>query len=168
MARVSGWYGRWAQWVMLGIALVVAFGLNISAFTIGKALWNDPTLREKATIEAQQQVDAAAPTSSSAGKADTSSSSSDAPASDDATAQQRTAVALQEIGFPIGWNATSWPSQNGGNLVLHILGIILVAIAASFGAPFWFDALNKLVNLRMTGQPPPTAVAQRAADPQAA
>ena len=143
MARVSGWYSRWAQWLMLGIALVVAFGLNISAFTIGKALWNDPTLREKATLEARQQVAAASAESASGGTtADTAKSTTEAPAAADT---------LKDVGFPLGWNATSWPGTNWGYLILHIMGIILVAVAASFGAPFWFDALNKLVNLRMTG-----------------
>jgi hypothetical protein len=27
-------------------------------------------------------------------------------------------------------------------------------MAASLGAPFWFDLLNKLVNLRIAGKPP--------------
>jgi len=30
-------------------------------------------------------------------------------------------------------------------------GILLMAILTSFGAPFWFDALSKLVNMRSSG-----------------
>lgn len=35
------------------------------------------------------------------------------------------------------------------------IGLLLTIIAASLGAPFWFDLLNKAVNLRLTGQKPP-------------
>jgi hypothetical protein len=34
------------------------------------------------------------------------------------------------------------------------LGWILTAIAISFGAPFWFDILNKIISLRAAGQKP--------------
>ncbi|WP_437645389.1 hypothetical protein [Sorangium sp. So ce362] len=33
-------------------------------------------------------------------------------------------------------------------------GILITAAAASLGAPFWFDLLNKLVNLRTVGKSP--------------
>jgi len=72
---------------------------------------------------------------------------------------------LCEIGLPIGWNSTAWPGLDW-YLLLHILGIIAVAIAGSFGAPFWFDALNRIVNLRAAGRPPTTAADQRAKQAQ--
>jgi hypothetical protein len=40
----------------------------------------------------------------------------------------------------------------------HVLGFLLTAIAASLGAPFWFDLLNRFVNLRSSGaKPAPTS-----------
>ncbi len=36
----------------------------------------------------------------------------------------------------------------------HIAGWILTAIAASLGAPFWFDTLNKFMNVRAAGTSP--------------
>ena len=59
MDRVSGWYTRWAQWIMVAVAFAVAISFNLSAVTIGKALWNDPTLRAQAAAVAARQVDAA-------------------------------------------------------------------------------------------------------------
>lgn len=35
-----------------------------------------------------------------------------------------------------------------------VLGILLTALAISQGAPFWFDMLQKAVNLRLAGTPP--------------
>lgn len=50
-----------------------------------------------------------------------------------------------------GINTFSWDKFNG---FLSILGWLLTAIALSFGAPFWFDLLNKLVNIRAAGKKP--------------
>lgn len=38
------------------------------------------------------------------------------------------------------------------NVVLYVLGILISAFSLSFGAPFWFDMLSKLVNLRRLGK----------------
>jgi hypothetical protein len=38
-----------------------------------------------------------------------------------------------------------------------VLGIIVTALAVSQGAPFWFDILQKAVNLRLAGNPPSQA-----------
>lgn len=38
------------------------------------------------------------------------------------------------------------------NVVLYILGIVLTGISLSFGAPFWFELLSKLINFRKIGK----------------
>jgi hypothetical protein len=35
-----------------------------------------------------------------------------------------------------------------------ILGWLITAFAVSLGAPFWFDLLNKFVNIRASGKAP--------------
>lgn len=42
-------------------------------------------------------------------------------------------------------------------LVFKILGCLMTALAVSLGAPFWFDLLGRLVNLRATGAKPAMA-----------
>ncbi|HKP73995.1 MAG TPA: hypothetical protein VJT67_00570 [Longimicrobiaceae bacterium] len=44
-----------------------------------------------------------------------------------------------------------------------LLGLILTAIAVSLGAPFWFDMLNKVINIRAAGRAPD----ERPKDPEA-
>jgi hypothetical protein len=39
----------------------------------------------------------------------------------------------------------------------NLCGWLLTAIAVSLGAPFWFDLINKFINIRMVGQKPLTA-----------
>ena len=53
--------------------------------------------------------------------------------------------------LPIGWQ-TFPPSS-----VLVYFGWLATACSALFGAPFWFDMLQRLVNLRGTGPKPKTA-----------
>jgi len=39
-------------------------------------------------------------------------------------------------------------------IVKWIIGILISGIALGYGAPFWFDTLNKLINIRNAGQKP--------------
>ncbi|MFZ4662932.1 MAG: hypothetical protein ACOYNY_38350 [Caldilineaceae bacterium] len=50
-------------------------------------------------------------------------------------------------------NRQTWPAR-GGDWGKKFAGFFLTIVALSLGAPFWFDLLGKLVNLRSTGKPP--------------
>ena len=56
---------------------------------------------------------------------------------------------------------SSLPSMFGWWLWHHLLGFVLTSFAASLGAPFWFDLLNRFMNLRTTGKKPEEAPAKR-------
>ncbi|ASS49006.1 MAG: hypothetical protein A3D31_05270 [Candidatus Fluviicola riflensis] len=49
-----------------------------------------------------------------------------------------------------GRNATG----GGGNWLQYLIGIVISGLSLSFGAPFWFDMLVKLVNVRRAGKVP--------------
>jgi hypothetical protein len=51
------------------------------------------------------------------------------------------------------FSATLWPWL-GWLIPQHIVGWILSAIAVSLGAPFWFDTLNRFMNIRSAGKAP--------------
>jgi hypothetical protein len=42
----------------------------------------------------------------------------------------------------------------GAEIVSKLVGFLLTAFALSLGAPFWFDTLNKLINIRTAGRAP--------------
>ena len=42
----------------------------------------------------------------------------------------------------------------GNVLWTHAIGWILTALAVSIGAPFWFDLLNRFMNIRNAGRAP--------------
>jgi hypothetical protein len=64
--------------------------------------------------------------------------------------------------LPIGWREAA-PDEDGHRALAlpkdgwdwtaRILGWLLTALAASFGAPFWFDLLNKVTTLRSALKP---------------
>jgi hypothetical protein len=64
----------------------------------------------------------------------------------------------QLFGIPIiGSNyciTSKIPLLDPTNIFLKILGILITAAATAQGAPFWFDVLKKVVNLRATGPNP--------------
>ncbi|MBL7732019.1 MAG: hypothetical protein JNM88_12635 [Chitinophagaceae bacterium] len=65
---------------------------------------------------------------------------------------------LDSTGLPLGWKNDSLAMQVNGkpgsdkiiNILLMLLGWIIGACCISMGAPFWFDMLNKLINVRRT------------------
>src|ERR1700687_257026 len=56
MDRVSGWYKRKAQLVILIIALIVALSTNADTFMLSRGVWHDPTLRAAAVTAASDWV----------------------------------------------------------------------------------------------------------------
>lgn len=63
---------------------------------------------------------------------------------------QRTIDAL--FSLPIGWN--TFPPVFNGDFLLQAAGWTMTAASTLFGAPFWFDMLQKVMQLRGTGAKP--------------
>ncbi len=149
MERVSGWYKRWSQLVLLAVSILVAVFLGVDSLEIAKRLWSDPVLREATADVAQKYVEEhskPAPLSDGTGSATTLDQT------------KATIKELQELRSEI--EDLSLPLFPPGRITRsqfceHFLGFLLTGIAASLGAPFWFELLNKLVNLRSTGKKPP-------------
>ena len=59
----------------------------------------------------------------------------------------------QEVLVPVCQQISNLPNS-AGTIGMKLLGIILSAGAAAQGAPFWFDILKKLVNIRGSGSNP--------------
>jgi hypothetical protein len=138
MDRVSGWYKRSTQWIIFWIGLCVAVALNINVITIADFLYRDDTARE--AIVARAEVAAA----------DSSVLDSN---------YQQTRAALDSLDLPMGWSA-GWGAPDPGarftawnGIFGPILGWLLTAFAATMGAPFWFDVLNRMMVIRSTVKP---------------
>lgn len=126
MDRVSGWYRRWSQLIACVLAVAVTVVLNVNTIKVTETLINEPTVRGAVVSKAEAQGAKAA-------------------GEDAETAVKE----LKALKLPFLWNkatdAVTWSV---------IAGWLITAIAISLGAPFWFDALGKLANLRTTGKKP--------------
>lgn len=73
--------------------------------------------------------------------------------------------------YLIGWVKGPQP-HDSESWVIALSSWIIVAASALFGAPFWFDSLQRLTNLRGTGNEPPrsssSSPAKKAEHPDAA
>jgi hypothetical protein len=54
--------------------------------------------------------------------------------------------------LPIGWR--SFPPQLNPDFALQVAGWLLTASTTLFGAPFWFDLIQRVVRMRNTGNKP--------------
>jgi len=64
---------------------------------------------------------------------------------------------LGGTGIPVGWDSAQaqyFVSYGGWNCLLVLAGWVLTALAASLGAPFWFDVLGRIINIRNAGKAP--------------
>ena len=155
MDRVSGWYKRRTQWILVVLGLAVSIALNVNTLTIAYHLWRDPPLRNLLVAQAQANVQ------------QQSGSNNTGTAGDRLKDNQE---ALEALGLPIGWSNVDFKlddkwtekDERGNSLFLWnllywvfwpLLGWILTAGAISFGAPFWFDLLNKFMVVRSTVKP---------------
>jgi hypothetical protein len=153
MDRVGGAYKRDAQFVTFTVGLIIAAALNVSAIRVGMALWDQPELAK--AVATAVSANANTPTA------------------------QAALNQLEAVDLPIGWPATATGMAGiaahdnvfgaGGDVygrgwwLTTVLGWLITAGATLFGAPFWFDALQKFTRLKGAGVSPSDKQQKRAA-----
>lgn len=154
MDRVSGDYKRWAQFVAFGVALFVAWFANADTLEITRTLARDEALRSALVAQAQEM--AKLPLDSVRVRV----SPTDTLTRKELRIEERIGR-LQALGLPLGWKdaagrpvgpVAGWKAVP--DLTSKIIGLLLSAVALSLGAPFWFDMLNKVINIRAAGRAP--------------
>ena len=139
MDRVSGWYKRSTHRVLFMIGLFVAVSLNVDTMAIARHLYQDSGARA-AVVARAGALNTAGPTQ--------------------VADYQAARAALDSLPLPIGWqrNRHEFPRiKNFGTFwvgyAIPVIGWIMTALAATLGAPFWFDVLNKVMVIRSTVKP---------------
>ena len=153
MDRLSGAYKRKMKWIAMLIGLLVAIAFNADSFNVATTLWNDADRRASTIAVATEIAHQSLPASGQ--------SIDENQLVKEIKAKESTLRSL-----PIGWNCPEktaggstdyWAcaQQKASTLTLvQFLGWLLTAAALSLGAPFWFDLLNKFINLRGAGEKP--------------
>jgi hypothetical protein len=158
MERVSGWYKRKVQALTFVVAAVLTIALNVDSVAIVKALSADSTLRESIVAQAEklaEQPPAYVILPASGQTAPTAAPQDPAAATDAAFVRLQEHIAtLKDSALPIGWTEATAIPRTGRDWLLKVLGLLLTMGAASLGAPFWFDVLNKIVTIRSVGKAP--------------
>lgn len=142
MDRAAGWYKRRTQKLLFWLGLTLAIALNINPMMIGQHLAATPADRAA-------MVQLASSTLEQEGENDQ---------------LRRLQTAVGQVGLPIGWNkisvGRSFPTDKpllswdwAAAALIALFGWVITAIAATLGAPFWFDVLNKLMVVRSTVKP---------------
>jgi hypothetical protein len=160
MDRVSGWYKRTSHAILVLIGLLLAIFFNIDSVRLYTGLSCSAALRSAAVIAAAK-----------------------APAGGSGSTADATFVTEMVNAVPLGW--TQWPLTSDKTWQLpdqpvkcdtttppavaappvdlkiywltKLLGFVITMFALSLGAPFWFDALSRLTNVRSAGNKPDTS-----------
>lgn len=145
MDRVSGWYKTNAQWMLLIIAFVLCFGLGVDTLDIGRQLFVAPDI---------SQATSNAITSAVQSNANNQQAGANAVATAISNSQQLENLRLLRWWIPAAGGTPVGPAVPTPPLLLGLFGMLLSTVAVSLGAPFWFDLLNGIVNVRMAGNKP--------------
>jgi hypothetical protein len=159
MDRVSGWYKRHTQKVIFILSLVLVLLANADSIQIAKQLANNPVLRQAMVVRAEQVV-------ADPNKYTVSDGNSEEVGKE---FEKVTAEIMDtsKLGLSLGWQGdglTNLLAQNGldswrvpqvwAALLSKFTGLFITVLAASLGAPFWFDMLNKIMSVRSVGKSP--------------
>jgi hypothetical protein len=160
MDRLSGAYKRQAQVFLLIIGAAVTVAIGADSYRIAQTLYNDPVTRAAIVAQATQAIN--------------SNGQLILPGAGGVTevipltptnvisATTNLVPVLQELNTDnqlFGYadvTSSTWSWDRILRILGKLPGLLITIIALSLGAPFWFDMLQKLVNLRAAGNPPPT------------
>ena len=129
MERASGWYQKKVQICSFIISTFFVIAVNANTVNIAQALWEDDVLRKKTAATAEQipQEDLSSSTNNNTSQTDK--------------------ITEAKNSFPIGWEnenitlSSFWWFKS-------IIGWLITIAAVSLGAPFWFDLIGKISNVR--------------------
>jgi hypothetical protein len=183
MDRASGWYKRNAQVWSFSVGLVLAIILNIDTLYIAQTLWQQPALRQSIAATAQSYQLPAEGQGEDAQLSDAKEAIDELVSSLEGldlpigwqfeplgaqyfdprvdtcsifvTGPKEDVQGSYVAGIPLSGQCIVWVNPpTGTGIVAKIFGILLTAVMVLQGAPFWFDILRKIVNVRSSGAKP--------------
>ena len=161
MDRVAGWYKRrTVLWIWI-LALIVTIYLNADSIRISEILWTNQAIRAAVIESAKSRAQTERPEELMplVVHPNANAPKTAAPVAlhhDDVLTKKERA----ELSGLTGWSddIKQWGQMNYWQRIWHafkhIPGWLLTIIAISLGAPFWFDLLNRFMNIRSAGRAP--------------
>jgi hypothetical protein len=149
MERVSGWYKRRTQFMLLIWAAVVTIGTNADTLVIARALWRDTALRQAVVTSAErylaEESRPAAPVVAAASVAGDGGAIPPLPPDQQAdidfelasTRYDAAMADLAELQLPIGWEDPSMPAAEDGDLDEPRFRLIRDDATDDWPGPIW-------------------------------
>lgn len=160
MDRATDWYKRGIQWSLITIGLLIAISFDADTFKIWTNLTRYPNDRQELL---QLANDFTAEDRMAAYNNQLNTNQENFTGSSEKSAELRKLVddyIIQEIKVvpaPLGLGWQPIPEKASAVFwLIKIAGWIVTALAISLGAPFWFDLLKKLIQVRNAGNRPQT------------
>lgn len=162
MERATGWYKRRVQLVLLIIGFSISIIFNADTIQMAKNLSSDPEARANMVKMAENyyaSMNEIKETDST--KSQETLSVSFGSMSDSLLNNEIKQLIQQDIPnassiMGMGWD---FPEESKvwyfiTSIPTHILGWLITTFAIALGAPFWFDMLGKVTNIRNAGRKP--------------
>jgi len=173
MDRVSGWYKRYTQNVLMIIGLGLAIAFNVNSVRIAQMLWTDRDARQGMVDAASDYLKnhPAPPMATTPGSGDQPANPSSGGNGNilEGDLAKRMAASVQAVKdvsgkflLPLGWQHScsdyrAWWTEAPVTMARKglpvLIGWLITAGALSLGASFWFDTLNKIMVIRNTVKP---------------
>ncbi len=169
MDRVSGWYKRYTQNILLIVGLVLAIVFNVNSISIAHLLWVDRDIRDGMVSAATDYLKDHPNGPASAAPADQNAPSQPPQSLSEHELVKRMESSVNAVDevttkymLPVGWRYTRadyvWGWTNHPRHMFKVgaitlVGWLITAGALSLGASFWFDMLNKIMVVRNTVKP---------------
>lgn len=163
MTRASGVYKRQVKLMTLTIGLIAAIILNVDTLNISERLFQEPVLQ----AQLSQTINTVFTSENYSGLKQCLESNQNSPELCQNLKEDFLYSSLFDFStLPLGWGRANINQQfnldqiyelnriKPTNIIKALLGWLLTAIAISMGSSFWFDLLNKLINVRNTGSKP--------------
>ncbi len=173
MMRISGTMKvKYTRRFTLAAAIVITLALNADIINISKYLYNNPEARAQLAAKAYETTTddsiKAKVLLLKQGSLNDTAKLNLQQLTESIEAKRKdinTAYAAMKASMPLGWNVEEFKDLKGLNWVTFILskivGLSVMVFAVLLGAPFWFDVLNKISNLRGVGKRPDIAIADK-------
>jgi hypothetical protein len=167
MERVSGWYKVKTKRALFFIGLLVTLVFNLDSIRLVKTLNQDDGLRKNLLLEAERVT---YNNNTQYFIADTAVKSSNRmnvlkqmakhklvkDSIDQVYFQKCDSIisTIDNLSIPVGYHSDFGKQFFNGYGFFWLIGILFSAFALSFGAPFWFDVMVKVINVRRAGIKP--------------
>ena len=155
MERNAGTFKKKAQQSVLIFSIFVTILFNVDSIELIHYFYDHPA-------EAARVADAAEKAINDPNTAERLKSNNDDSVKTTLAGLRTSIDEVKALKLPIGWKGLGWFEylDLGFWKVFNLLiGWALTVLAVSLGAPFWYDMLNKLVDLRSAGKKPAAASA---------